>query len=155
MLSSNSRKQFRCKIANINKSSPDRTTLDFYQKKSELTSLWQAFNKTGKTIRSDPMLLMDHPYILRNLHKTVEAMYNIALKKYVRALKQWKLSSCFKYIYRPQCAQRQKLCINCFKSDDCSKTCISGSYEKCTKKHNTLLHLEFAVSSVVANFVAG
>ncbi|XP_037929954.1 uncharacterized protein LOC119664555, partial [Teleopsis dalmanni] len=38
--------------------------------------------------------------------------------------------------------QRQKLCVNCFKSDHKAKVCEAGSCKKCAKKHNTLLHLE-------------
>lgn len=40
-------------------------------------------------------------------------------------------------------ARFRKLCLNCLKvASHQAKQCGSGSYRKCNKRHNTLLHLE-------------
>lgn len=56
------------------------------------------------------------------------------------------LYHCNKFLQMPEAdrlnyVQSQKLCVNCFKNNHSAKTCTSGSCKKCSKKHNTLLHL--------------
>ncbi|XP_036140825.1 uncharacterized protein LOC118644954 [Monomorium pharaonis] len=40
-----------------------------------------------------------------------------------------------------------RLCINCLRSGHRAKDCTSGGCKKCSKKHNTLLHIETSVNS--------
>lgn len=58
-----------------------------------------------------------------------------------------KLFQCSKFLEisapaRLQWVQKHKLCVNCLKPNHTSQTCNSRSCLKCSKKHNTLLHLE-------------